>query len=325
MKYIVIGTGNICRTYIQAIGNLSGSELCGFISRSGNVLEEARDLPAWRDLKDVDCHYDSIIITTPNSLHHQFAVQAAELGKHVLTEKPLDITKEAMDLMIEACQHAGVTLSVSFQRRMNPDNLALKKLMVEKKLGKVFAVDLSCKFWRTQEYYNSATYRGGYDIDGGGPFMQQAVHNLDFYQWLFGMPVEVKSMMGTFRHDIEVEDHGAALMRHENGMIGTVIASTAAFPGFKARMEVHSDKGYFITMDDKITDWNIEGVHNPAIQGSPVYEGSSHNPAVTDSSRHEAVLLDFEGAVREQREPLITAESAKKTSELVLQIYSQAK
>ena len=240
MKYIIIGTGNICRTYIQAIGNLPGSQLCGFISRSGNPPEAAPDLPVWNDLNKVDCPYDTVIITTPNSFHHTFAIQAASLGKHVLTEKPMDITVDAMDRMMTACRNARVTLGVSYQRRMNPDNLALKKLMDEDRLGKVFAADLSCKFWRTREYYDSAPYRGGYDIDGGGPFMQQAVHNLDFYQWLFGMPVEVKSMLGTFLHDIDAEDHGAALMRHENGMIGTVIASTAMLPGFMARMARHS-------------------------------------------------------------------------------------
>jgi len=324
MKYIVIGTGNISRTYIQAIGNLPGSSLCGFISRSGRSPESAPDFPVWKSLDEVDCEYDCVIITTPNKFHHIHAVDAAERGKHVLCEKPLDITREGMDLMIDACRKAGVTLSASYQRRMSPDNLSLKKLMDENKLGRVFAADLSCKFWRDQEYYDSAPYRGGYDIDGGGPFMQQAVHNLDFYQWIFGMPVEVKSMTGRFMHEMEVEDHGAALLRHENGMIGTVIASTAATPGFMARLEVHSDRGYFITVDDRITEWGIAGVPNPAAALPDALESGSNQAFINDSSRHEAVLLDFEEAVREKREPMITAESARRTTELVLMIYKAA-
>lgn len=324
MKYIIIGTGNICRTYIDALKNLPGSEITGFISRSGKSPETAQALPAWKDLEQVDRTYDSVIITAPNSFHHRYARQAAALGKHILTEKPLDITTEAMDQMIQGAKQAGVTLSVSFQRRMNPDNLKLKKLIDSGALGKIFAVDLSCKFWRDQDYYDSAPYRGSVDIDGGGPFMQQAVHNLDLYQWLFGMPVRVKSMMGTFLHQMETEDHGAALMAHENGMIGSIIASTATRPGFKARMEVHSEKGYFITTDDKISDWEIDGVENPAEKVADFSEKVSNVPTISDSSRHQAVLLDFEAAVKDGREPLITGESAKNTTDLVLEIYRQA-
>lgn len=325
MKYIIIGTGNICKTYIKAIGNLPDSTITGFISRSGKSPEGGTNLPVWTVLKEVDKPFNAVIITSPNGLHHKHAIEAATLGKHVLTEKPLDITIEAMERMTDCCRKNRVQLSVAFQRRMNPDNLAIKKLISEKKLGRIFAVDLSCKFWRTQEYYDSGDYRGAFAIDGGGPFMQQAVHNLDLYQWLFGMPQTIKSMMGTFRHDIEVEDHGAALMGHENGMIGTIIASTATSPGFKARMEVHSDKGYFITTDDKITTWDIEGVSNPGGNTITHNDGGLNSAAVSDSSLHEAVLRDFESSITDKRAPLISPESAALTTQLILKIYENAR
>ncbi len=324
MNYIIIGTGNICSTYINALGRMPESNITGFISRSGRHPEAAPELPVWSDLAEVDLPFDAVIITTPNGLHHKTAVQAASLGKHVLTEKPLDISSAAMDAMITACRDAGVTLSVSFQRRMNPDNLALKMLLDEGRLGNVFAADLSCKFWRPGEYYASAEYRGGLSIDGGGPFMQQAVHNLDLYQWLFGVPVEVKSMTGTFCHNIEAEDHGAALFRHENGMIGSVIASTAVRPGMPARMEVHTDRGSFITTDDRITFWDIEGIENPAAEIEGEYLSSLNTAAIADTSLHEAVIADFEEALRDGRAPLVTAESARATTELVLRIYDCA-
>lgn len=325
MKYIIIGTGNICKTYIKAINNIEGSTICGFISRSGNNPSSASGLPVWSSLKDVNCDYNAIIITTPNGLHHKVAIDAARLGKHILTEKPLDITVEAMDKMINACKMAGVKLGVSFQRRMNPDNIAIKKLLDNKSLGKIFSVNLSCKFWRTQDYYDSAAYRGGYLIDGGGPFMQQAVHNLDLYQWFFGKPQSIKSMLGTFMHNIEAEDHGAAIFRHEDGMIGSVVASTATRPGFPARMEVYSDKGYFITLDDKISEWEIDGVPNPKRLVESTINKVSNVATISDSSLHEAVILDFEDSIKNNREPFVTPESAKLTSELVLKIYSEAK
>ena len=119
----------------------------------------------------------------------------------------------------------------------------MKKLLDEKKLGRLCAVDLSVKCYRDQAYYDSAPYRGDKEIDGGGPFIQQAAHNVDMYCWFFGMPEEVVSALDTFAHNIEGEDHGVALLRHADGMIGTITASTVAKPGFPARLEIHAVPG----------------------------------------------------------------------------------
>ncbi|HEX5127069.1 MAG TPA: Gfo/Idh/MocA family oxidoreductase, partial [Rhodocyclaceae bacterium] len=211
----------------------------------------------------------------------------------------------------------------AYQRRMSPDNLVLKKLFDRQAFGRIYAVDLACKFWRDQAYYDSGAYRGGLDIDGGGPFIQQASHNIDLYIWFFGMPSKVVSMMGTFAHDIEAEDHGAVLFKHDNGMIGTVVASTAARPGFPARLEVHCEKGSFSTIDDRIAMWAIDDIGNPAHAVPSNTEDSSKNAAISDTSRHEAIIRDFEAAVREKRQPLADAASARQTTELILKIYGR--
>ena len=136
-----------------------------------------------------------------------------------------------MDAMTAACERVGVKLAGSFQRRLSPDNVLMKKLLSEQALGRVFAADMRVKFYRDMNYYDSGNYRDGYAVDGGGPFMQQAAHNVDLFVWFFGMPERVVSMLGTFAHDIEVEDRGVALMRHAGGMIGTLTAASAARPG----------------------------------------------------------------------------------------------
>ena len=322
MRYIIVGTGNISNTYVAALQKLSGSELIGAVSRSERPLRTAPGLPIWKSLAEVDQAFDAVILATPNGLHHQGALQAAALGKHVLTEKPLDISRAAMDEMIAACASAGVILAVCYQRRTSPDNQTIKKLLAQNAFGKIFAADLSAKFFRDQAYYDSGAYRGTWAVDGGGPFMQQACHNIDIYTWFFGLPAKVTSVLGRFAHEMEAEDHGAAILQHSNGMIGTIIASTAARPGFAARLEVHCEKGSFTLTDDRITFWDIAGISNPAdTQFSYAHDGAT-SAAVTDTTAHETIIRDFEMAARMGSEPLASAESARLTTELILQIYA---
>ena len=323
MRYVIIGSGNISNTYVEAISAIGG-ETVGVVSRTGRSPSCRPALPSWPTLGAVDQPFDAVCVTTPNGLHHRGIIEAADCGKHVVTEKPLDVSIEAMDAAISACRKAEVTLAVAFQRRTAPDNQAVKKLLDQRAFGRVFAVDLAAKFYRPQSYYDSGDYRGGLSIDGGGPFMQQACHNLDIYTWFFGKPGQVVSMLDTYTHDIEAEDHGAALMRHEDGMIGTVIASTATRPGFAARMEVHAEKGSFTLTDDVITHWSVEGVENPTDTNFVYQHDGATSAAVTDTSGHQKILLDFEHAVATGAQPLASAESARLTTELILMIYQGA-
>lgn len=322
MRYVIVGTGNIANTYVNALSCLQDSSLVGSVSRSGRGLQAAPGLPCWPSLAAVNENFDAVILATPNGLHHEGAIAAAALGKHVLTEKPLGITRAAMGQMINACENAGVTLAVCYQRRASPDNRAIKSLIEKNAFGKIFAADLSAKFFRDQHYYDSGTYRGTWSIDGGGPFMQQACHNIDIYNWFFGLPQTVTSMLGRFTHDIETEDHGAAILQHANGMIGTIVASTAARPGFAARLEVHCDKGSFTLTDDVITFWDVDGVSNPGDSQFHYAHGGATSATVTDTSAHQIIIRDFEDAIHSGREPLASAQSARLTTELILQIYA---
>lgn len=320
MNFVIVGTGNISRTYFTAVGNLPGMKVVGFVSRDGRRPPDAADVEVASKLEDISAPFDAVILATPPGLHYEGAIEAARLRKHVLAEKPLDVSVAHMDAMISACREAGVKLGVSYQRRMSPDNQTLKRLLDDGALGRLFAADLSVKFYRDQAYYDSAPYRGTYAIDGGGPFMQQASHNIDLYTWFFGMPDEVAAKLGTFAHDIEVEDHGAAVLRHESGMIGTIIASTVARPGFPARLEIHAERGSLVMENDVITLWSIDRIENPSTKpAGAIHSGSS--VAVTDTFGHEAILKDFEQAVRENREPAVSGGSARLATELILRIY----
>ena len=323
MRYVIIGTGGVCNAYLQAIPEIGG-EVIGVVSRSGRRPSDGPDLPSWRSLEAVDSDYDAACVGTPNGIHHEGIVAAAHAGKHVLSEKPLDVTVDAMDAAITACRNAGVTLAVAFQRRTAPDNLAIKKLLDAGAFGRVYAADLIAKFYRPQSYYDSGDYRGTFAGDGGGSFMMQACHNLDIYAWFFGKPVQVVSMLDTYAHDMEAEDHGAALMRHENGMIGTVVSSTATIPGFAGRLEVHTEKGSFTLTDDVVSDWNVEGVDNPTDPDFVYTHDGATSATVTDTLAHQKILRDFEECIKTGAMPIASGESARLTTELILDIYQNA-
>ncbi|MEO8399244.1 MAG: Gfo/Idh/MocA family oxidoreductase [Ignavibacteriaceae bacterium] len=205
---------------------------------------------------------------------------------------------------------------------MSPDNIIIKKLISKNKLGKIFAADLSVKNYRDDNYYKDSAYRGTKNIDGGGPFIQQASHYIDLYAWFFGKPEKIVSMLDTFVHNIETEDYGSAILRHKNGMIGTIIASTAVKPGFDSRFEIHSERGTIILENDIITAWIIERMENPSkAKNMKIHSGAS-SASVNDTSGHELIIKDFIRSVNENREPCVSGDSAKIATEIILEIYS---
>lgn len=322
-RFVIIGSGNIANTFISAIEKINNAEVVGVVSRSLNKPSKYPNLNSYKKLSDVDEKFDAVIICTPNGLHHISAIEAASLGKHVLCEKPIDINLDSIDKMILACRENNVKLGVTYQRRYSSDNPIIKKLIDANKLGKIFSVDLSVKNYRDDNYYNSGEYRGTYKIDGGGPFIQQASHYIDLYYWFFGKPNKIVSKLGTFVHDIEVEDHGAVIFSHENGMISTITASTATKPGFPAKMEIYSDKGFLILENDVITKWQIDDLPNPTKQKSVNTHSGSATAAVDDTTNHEFLIKDFIDAVSNNHDPLITGESAKNATEIILEIYQK--
>jgi predicted dehydrogenase len=293
---------------------MGGISVVGVVSRSGNKPESLKDesIEVVSSLRDVKADFDAIIITTPNGAHHIAAIEAAKMGKHVLCEKVLDISLDACDAMIAACDENNVKLGVTYQRRLKPVNKQIKAALEAKVFGEVFSVEIEAKFFRDQAYYDKAPYRGGKCLDGGGPFMQQASHDIDLLIWFFGMPANLASVMGTYTHDIESEDHGAVIMRFDSGMLGTLIASTSCKPGSPAKTTIRSDKGALVLSGDEIVEMEMDGVSPKSIESYLSNdEASVGNP----------VVADFVNAVRKDISPAITGEDARRSVQLIKEIY----
>jgi predicted dehydrogenase len=329
LKFALIGTGNIAGTYVNACKNVEEAEITCVISRDPIRAQKAAEnynIPcAAVNLAHADADFQAVMLATPQGVHHISCVEAAQTGKHVLTEKPINISTENTRLMIEACKNAGVKLGVSYQYRTKADCQSLHSLLAKKAFGKIYAVNLSLGFYRGQDYFDNTDWRGTLKIDGGGCFLQQGSHNIDILYWFFGMPTKIFAKTGTFAHtDIEVEDHGSAILEFSDKSMATITASTIAKPGFSPRMEVFTEKGTFVTENDCITLWEINDIPNPAVKKDPSLHNPATSAAVNDTSGHEAIIRDFVKAVQEDREPMITGEEAAKSVEIILKIYESA-
>jgi len=314
-RFVLVGTGVISNAYVQALDKLPGVELVAIVSRSGKRPESVSDqvkIPVVRRLSELEIPYDAVILATPNGCHREVALDAAERGKHVLSEKVLEISLESCDEMIAACAKHQVKLGVGYQRRTSPVNRRLKKLLEQGALGEVFAVDLEAKFYRGEDYYQNSTYRGSKAVDGGGPFFQQASHDLDLLVWFFGMPERVASSLGTFLHKIESEDHGAAVMRFASGQIGTIIASTCCQPNQAAKISIYSDRGTMVLSGDQILQLEMEGLDRARVEAVAIED---LRPG------QEGIIQDFVQAVQDHRPPLICGTQARASVELILKIY----
>jgi len=330
LRFVLVGTGSIAGTYAAAVGKVDEAEIAAVVSRDADraaafVRENGLDAEAATSLDAAGADVDAVILATPNGLHHEGAIQAARLGKHVLSEKPLDVTADRMDRMIAACRDAGVLLGTAYFRRTRENNRIVKRLVDDGAFGRVYGADLSLKVHRPQDYYDSGAWRGTWDLDGGGPFMQQGSHDIDLACWLLGRPASAVAMTGTLGHTgIEVEDHGAAALELAGGGILSVVASTVCRPGFPPRLDLFTERGSLSMENDQITFWGIDGMDSPGVAPEGEQHSAADGASVKDTSGHEAILSDFVSAVRAGRPPLVPPESARVATDVILAIYRAA-
>ena len=196
---------------------------------------------------------DVVVVCTPTGRHGEVAIEALEAGKHVIVEKPAEITVERTDEIIEAQRKAGTLVTVISQHRFDPATETVLAAIERGELGRLTSGIASVDWWRGQSYYDSGDWRGTWDLDGGGALMNQGVHTVDLLVATMGRPVEVFAYTGTLAHErIEVEDVAVGVVRFESGALGVLHATTAAYPGLSARLQVHGDKGSAVIDNDQL-------------------------------------------------------------------------
>jgi len=338
LGFAIVGCGMIARFHARALAEVPGAKLVALVSRkpaNAQTLMQALGVQceAYTDLKPVlgRKDVDVVIVTTPSGAHMEPAVAAAEAGKHVVVEKPLEITLERCDRIIDACQRKGVKLCTIFPSRFGDANQALKQAVDAGRFGKLTLGETTCKWWRPQSYYDDGGWKGTLALDGGGALMNQAIHNVDLLSWMMGPVSHISGLTAMLAHErIEVEDTAAACLRFKNGALGVIQATTSVFPGLPKTIAVHGDKGTAVIEQDDLVRWEFtpeiaddRQIKERFAQKTGASGGSS-NPAAISHIGHARQLTDFAQSIKAGRPPLVDGREGRKAVEIILAIYQSA-
>ncbi len=286
---------------------------------------------------------DVVVVCTPTGAHGEVAIEALEAGLHVIIEKPAEVSLAKTDLIIEAQRRAGTLVTVISQHRFDPSTEICLQVIASGELGRLTSGIASVDWWRGQGYYDSGDWRGTWSLDGGGALMNQGVHTVDLLLATMGRPVEVFAYAGTLAHQrIETEDVAVGVVRFESGALGVLHASTAAYPGLSARLQVHGDKGSVVIDNDRLTyiHKTAQGDERGEIsygqssttdnqleslglsQGATATAGSDPGQ-LSDAHRHQ--YENFLGALEGKEELRVTLEENRRSIAVIVGAYESAR
>ncbi|MCU6711618.1 Gfo/Idh/MocA family oxidoreductase [Paenibacillus sp. J5C_2022] len=320
VKYAIVGCGIIADIHAAGIAAVEEAELIAVYDtdeEKGRAFANKYGAAYYTSYEALlaDNQVEVVNICTPSALHPDQTILAAQAGKHVICEKPIAIQLKDARRMIAACHEYGVKLTTVFPRRMSPAAQFLKAFLAGGGLGKLTLCNAFVKIYRSQQYYDSAGWRGTWEMDGGGAMMNQGIHTIDLLQWLVG---EVKTVYGRAeakQRRIEVEDTAIALLQYENDAMGVLEVTTTADPDQGQRIEIHGERGTAIYTEDQITLLHADG---EPVQ-LPTFE-----PFQVLPDGHRMQIRDMALSIREDRSPNVTGEDGVHALEIILGTYTSS-
>lgn len=331
----IIGAGLIADFHARAVGDIDNAELAGFfdiVPERSQKLAEKFSARAFESLEEMlgDKQIDAVSIATASGAHLEPALAAAEAGKHVLCEKPLEVTLARIDAMIKAHEKSGTVLGGIFQYRFDDAIAPLKQAIDSGRFGKITYAGVYVPWWRTDEYYKDS-WHGTWKLDGGGALMNQSVHMVDLLCYLAGPIESVQAFVATLGHpQIETEDTATAVVRFAGGALGVIYGSTASWPGRFKRLEITGTKGTVVYLEDSFTTWQFadERPEDQKIReqfGEVKGLGSVADPAAISHENHRRNFEAFIDSLDSGRDFCINSSEARKAVEVILAIYESAK
>lgn len=333
----IVGAGTISDVHAKAIQAMANAKLIGVYSitkSKADVFAQKNNCTAYDTLEHMLNHpeIDVVCICTPSGIHLDPAIKCIEAGKHCLIEKPLEVTLEKCDQIIEAADKAGVKIGVVFPSRFYEASQQLNKALAEKRFGDLVLGDAYVKWNRSAEYYQSSAWRGTWEWDGGGALMNQGIHSVDLLQWYMGPVQSVQSIAANVCHkNIAVEDTIVSTLQFANGALGTIECSTAVFPGALKRIEVMGTKGTAIIEETKLIKWEFKDalpddeMIRSVLAGGGVLQGGVSNPADISFIGHQRQIEDMVQAIKSGGRPLVDGMEGRKSVEIVRAIYESAR
>ncbi len=339
LGFAIVGCGMIARFHARALQEVPNTRLAALVSRNPANAEQVLSTtntpacPIYTELAPVLDRDDVqvVIVTTPSGAHLESAVAAAQAGKHVVVEKPLEITTQRCDQILDACTQAGVKLCTIFPSRFSDANQVLKAAVTAGRFGRLTLGETTCKWWRSQEYYDKGGWKGTKALDGGGALMNQAIHNVDLLQWLMGPVTHITGFTATLAHErIEVEDTAVACLRFANGALGVIQATTSIHPGLPKTIAIHGDHGTAVIEQEDILRWELtpESPEDQAIKErfdqKVGASGGASDPAAISHQGHARQLADFVHAIENNTDPLVDGAEGRKAVAIIEAIYASA-
>ena len=329
MRVGFTGGGNITDTHIRAVQGVAGLQavgVCGTNAAKVGALATRDGLiaaPSLAALLD-QTPLDLVCIGSPSGVHADEIALAASRGCHVLVEKPIDISLERVDTAIAAVERADVSLGTFFQDRCTPAFREAHDAIAEGRLGRIVLVDARVRWYRAPEYYRAAPWRGTPSLDGGGALINQGIHTVDLLLYLLGDVVDVQARAGTVLHEIDVEDTLVGSLKFACGAIGTLQATTAAYPGYPRRVEITGTEGTLRIEHDRIVGWDLK---SGMVDGTTLTSAtkSASTAVVADATPHRRVVEDFVAALAERRRPACDGREGRRSVALVEALYDAAR
>ncbi|OFY59772.1 MAG: hypothetical protein A2X04_08935 [Bacteroidetes bacterium GWF2_41_9] len=330
----IIGAGLIADFHARAIQSLPNARLagiCGTNQLKVKSLSEKYGCKAYSEYEALlsSPDIDIVTIATPSGAHMEPAIDAAENGKHVICEKPLEISLDRIDMMIDAHEKAGTQLGGIFNYRFH-DSLKYVKAAVDSgRFGRITTASVFVPWWRSESYY-SGNWHGTKKLDGGGALMNQAIHMIDILQYLMGPVDSLQAYAATLAHEIEVEDTAVSVLRFRNGALGIIQGTTASFPGQFRRLEITGTKGTVVQEENSFKVWQFADQSDTdneiALKFGKIEGGGGvSDPAAIPFEPHARNISAFLKSIETHKQFEIDGHEARKAVEIILAIYKSAK
>ena len=333
IRIAVMGAGMIGGLHARIISEIPEAELVSVcsrdIDRAKGLTDQHGGVPT-RDYKGFieRDEVDAVSICTASGEHALYGIPAANAGKHVLVEKPIEISTGKADALIATCRENGVKLGVVFQLRFLDASQEVKAAVESGVLGRLVMADCYMKFCRPQSYYDGSRWKGTMALDGGGALINQGIHGLDLLLHLAGDVASVQAYTGILAHEaIEVEDTCVAALKYRNGALGVVQATTSVHPDFQQRIELHGTEGTIVlegTEDTWIRHWETFKEGKREVAEVSVDASGAEAVLHEGGEAHCRQIQDFVSAIREDREPAVNGEEGRRSLAVTRAIYDSA-
>ncbi len=323
----VIGAGLVGPTHALSASKAPDGRLvavCDANEERARALADKMGVPWYTDAAEMLKRDDIQVVDlcVPTAYHLPLAKLAAEAGKNVIVEKPIELNIARSQELIDVCRRNNVKLAAIYNRRFVPALRKAKEAMEKGWLGKPIFASMYYKSYRSQEYYDDSGWRGSMELEGGAALINQGIHGIDLVQWVFGPVAELFSYVATLRRNIEGDDTSITAVKFRSGALGSFEETTSVYPAQKDRLEFHGEKGTIRIEDYRIIDWSVEGHPlDPAEVADP--------PDLPRGSivawGHMQQIADMASAVKNNRKPAVVGEDALPALEIIMGIYESGK